>query len=352
MAEASQRTFELENRVQPLDDAAIYQFSEEEQEEIYQKHPWKEDVNFFKVVKISAVALIKMVMHARSSGNGILGQMNEVMGLMQGRVTPDGTFIVMDAFPLPVEGTETRVNAGASANEFMVTFSENCEKVGKKENVCGWYHSHPGYGCWLSGIDVQTQMTYQAHQEPFLSVVIDPIRTCATGKVEIGAFRTYPEGYTPPDESPSEYQSIPLDKIEDFGVHAKQYYQLPIEIYKNSMDNQIIELLWNKYWIDTLSSSPLLHNRSFTNKMIQDCVQKLEQIDTAVVSQSRFRMVMHEPKKRKEDNPLGKVSIDAAKMAGEQVQGLTNQVIKFAMFHPCKCRSEPAAAAATAMEES
>lgn len=30
---------------------------------------------------------------------------------------------------------------------------------GKVENICGWYHSHPGYGCWLSGIDVQTQMT-------------------------------------------------------------------------------------------------------------------------------------------------------------------------------------------------
>jgi COP9 signalosome complex subunit 5 len=43
----------------------------------------------------------------------------------------------------------------------------------------------------------------------------------ASGKVEIGAFRTYPEGYKPPDEGPSEYQTIPLSKIEDFGVHAK-----------------------------------------------------------------------------------------------------------------------------------
>lgn len=41
-------------------------------------------------------------------------------------------------------------------------------------------------------------------------------------QVEIGAFRTYPEGYKPPDELPSEYQSIPLNKIEDFGVHCKQ----------------------------------------------------------------------------------------------------------------------------------
>lgn len=28
----------------------------------------------------------------------------------------------------------------------------------------GWYHSHPGYGCWLSGIDVGTQMTNQKYQ--------------------------------------------------------------------------------------------------------------------------------------------------------------------------------------------
>lgn len=45
-------------------------------------------------------------------------------------------------------------------------------QVGRKENVVGWYHSHPGYGCWLSGIDVSTQMTNQAFQDPFLSVVV------------------------------------------------------------------------------------------------------------------------------------------------------------------------------------
>jgi COP9 signalosome complex subunit 5 len=349
MAEAAQQRFDLENNVRPIDDAAIYAFDEAEQDKIYNAKPWKEDVNFFKKVRVSAVALIKMVMHTRQTGKGVLGEMNEVMGLMKGKVTEDGTFIVMDAFPLPVEGTETRVSAGASANEFMVTFSEATERVGKPENICGWYHSHPGYGCWLSGIDVSTQMAYQAHQEPFLAIVIDPIRTCAAGKVDIGAFRTYPEGYTPPDEKPSEYQSIPLDKIEDFGVHAKQYYQLPIETFKNSLDNALLQKLWNKYWIDTLSSSPLLHNRSFANKMIQDCAQKLEQIDASALSQSRLaRMVVHEPKKPKDDNPLRKIAIDASLLAGEQVQGLTNQVVKFAMFNGRSCR--PAASGQSTSE--
>lgn len=63
--------------------------------------------------------------------------------------------------------------------------------------MVGWYHSHPGYGCWLSGIDVATQMTQQQYQDPFLAIVVDPHQTAAAGKVEIGAFRTYPEVLVP-----------------------------------------------------------------------------------------------------------------------------------------------------------
>lgn len=83
------------------------------------------------------------------------------------------------------------------------------------------------------------------------------------GKVDIGAFRTYPENYTPPNAGgSSEYQSIPLSKIEDFGVHANQYYPLEVEIFKSSLETQLLDLLWNKYWVNTLSQSPLISVRS------------------------------------------------------------------------------------------
>jgi COP9 signalosome complex subunit 5 len=88
--------------------------------------------------------------------------------------------------------------------------------------------------------------------------------------VEIGAFRTYPEGYTPPDATPSEYQPIPLNKIEDFGVHADMYYTLDLSIFKTSLDSQIIKLLWNKYWANTLSASPLLSNDGFIGGQLED----------------------------------------------------------------------------------
>ena len=100
------------------------------------------------------------------------------MGLMLGKIDPDDprgpTMIVMDAFLLPVEGTETRVNAQADAYEYMVEFLSVARESGRLENVLGWYHSHPGYGCWLSGIDVSTQMLNQQYAPPSILPLVPP----------------------------------------------------------------------------------------------------------------------------------------------------------------------------------
>lgn len=50
------------------------------------------------------------------------------MGLMHGKV--DGsTMLVMDSFALPVEGTETRVNAQNEAYEYMTAYAEAAKQV-------------------------------------------------------------------------------------------------------------------------------------------------------------------------------------------------------------------------------
>jgi len=51
------------------------------------------------------------------------------MGLMQGKVMGD-TLVIMDSFALPVQGTETRVNAANEANEYMVQYLTESERVG------------------------------------------------------------------------------------------------------------------------------------------------------------------------------------------------------------------------------
>ena len=52
----------------------------------------------------------------------------EIMGLMQGKVVGN-SIVIMDSFALPVQGTETRVNAASEANEYMVEYIQGSEKV-------------------------------------------------------------------------------------------------------------------------------------------------------------------------------------------------------------------------------
>jgi COP9 signalosome complex subunit 5 len=209
-----------------------------------------------------------MVTHAKSGGD------LEIMGLMLGSIEGD-TFIVTDAVRLPVEGTETRVNAQEEANEFTVEYLRLLRESGREENPVGWYHSHPGYGCWLSGIDVATQANWQTFEDPFLAVVIDPSRTMSQGKVEIGAFRTYPEDYKPSSSDESDLL-IPQDKVKDFGAHFNRYYPLEVSYFKSTLDGQVLSRLWEKHWVSTLSHNPLVANRDYTTKQIKDLAAKLE----------------------------------------------------------------------------
>jgi len=320
----ARKQFEQSNKIEKADPDLIYKYEETKHEALAAEGKWKTDPQAYKKVKISAVALLKMVMHARSGGT------IEVMGLMQGKIIDNDTIVVVDSFALPVEASETRVNAQAEAFEYIIQYMELIQQVGRKENAIGWYHSHPSYGCWLSGIDVATQRLQQK-QGPWIAVVMDPIRTVSSGKVELGAFRTYPENHKPPDAQQSQWQSIPLDKIEDFGVYANQYYKLDVSYFKSSLDEHLLNLLWNKYWVHTLSSNTLLSNRDYFTSAISDVSYKTEQAETQL--QHSGRMGGFFPEKKKEESQLSKVTKDATKTAVEQVHSLMNQVNKEHLFN-------------------
>ncbi|KAH8146285.1 uncharacterized protein LAJ45_09727 [Morchella importuna] len=335
MEASAKKQFEFENSIVLVDPTkdGIYTYDAAEQKALNEKRPWKDNPNYFKRVRISAVALLKMVMHARSGGS------IEIMGLMQGKIAHE-TFIVMDAFPLPVEGTETRVNAQDQAYEYMGAFDTSEKAVGRAENVVGWYHSHPGYGCWLSGIDVNTQMNQQQFLDPFLAVVIDPDRTISAGKVDVGAFRTYPEGHKAKGgDDDGEYQTIPLSKIEDFGAHSSQYYSLEISHFKSSLDAHLLDLLWNKYWVSTLSQSPLFTNRDYSTKQMLDLSQKIHKTEMTLFSgagkgnrSSLLPAGSSGAKSSGSEGQLDKVVKDSNKIASEEIAGLFSSVIKDRIF--------------------
>ncbi|RDD43308.1 COP9 signalosome complex subunit 5 [Trichoplax sp. H2] len=321
--EASQQAWQAFKTVNNIQIDEIYHYDATEQREIQIRKPWKQSEDYFKKVKISALALLKMLTHAKSGGN------IEIMGLMLGKVRNED-MIIMDSFALPVEGTETRVNAQESAYEYMTAYVEAAKQVGRLENVIGWYHSHPGYGCWLSGIDVSTQMLNQTYQDPFVAIVIDPIRTMSSGKVSLGAFRTYSKDYVPKDEGRSEYQTIPLNKIEDFGVHCKRYYSLDVTYFKSSLDGKLLELLWNKYWVSTLSSSSLLNNAEYTTQQIVDLSEKLDQAQQLLQTSSGL---FSKHGLKGDSKKLHSTAKDSSKIALEAVHGLMSQVIKNQLFN-------------------
>ncbi len=44
---------------------------------------------------------------------------------------------------------------------FQTNMLDMLKQTGRPEMVVGWYHSHPGFGCWLSGVDMNTQTSFE-----------------------------------------------------------------------------------------------------------------------------------------------------------------------------------------------
>ena len=135
-------------------------------------------------IYISPLSLLKMLRHGKA------GIPLEVMGLMLGDYVDDYTVKCIDVFSMPQSGTETTIE---SIDEgFQVKMVEMLKQTGRNEIVVGWYHSHPGFGCWLSSTDIGTQQTFEKQVPRTVAVVVDPIQS-VRGKVVIDAFRTYGE---------------------------------------------------------------------------------------------------------------------------------------------------------------
>ncbi len=110
----------------------------------------------------------------------------EVMGLMLGEFTDDYTINVIDVFAMPQNGTGVSVEAVDPV--YQTNMLEMLAQTGRPEMVVGWYHSHPGFGCWMSGVDINTQQSFEQLNQRAVAVVVDPIQS-VKGKVVIDAFR-------------------------------------------------------------------------------------------------------------------------------------------------------------------
>ncbi|OQS06928.1 COP9 signalosome complex subunit 5 [Thraustotheca clavata] len=341
----------------------LYLWNEERLNEVRANKLWTQDPKYFRRVQVSPSATMKMLSHAQSgvekgmSSPG--GKPVEVMGLLIGRPSTDpnnlNTLIVTDAFPLPVEGAETRVLADdAEVINYMISLGEAIETT-RKEKFMGWYHSHPfdvevTSHCFLSSTDLSTQLQWQRsedpHGNPWLAIVIDPLRSLAKKRPEMGAFRAYPPEYAPPVNETPDGQTDSTARVERWGSCWNRYYALEIQYFMSSLGSNVLSVLSEKFlWMRTLSSTPMLEreNRERFSDRIGLLANKLHGCETLISSQKNFgsaRMSSgyYVPDTSKttsstEESALDKCTQAANELSIEHCQGQALQVAKQTIFN-------------------
>ncbi|KAI4181616.1 MAG: hypothetical protein L6R41_006514 [Letrouitia leprolyta] len=201
-----------------------------------------------ETVYISSLALLKMLRHGRA------GVPMEVMGLMLGDFVDDFTVRVVDVFAMPQSGTGVSVEAVDPV--FQTKMMEMLRQTGRPETVVGWYHSHPGFGCWLSSVDINTQQSFEQLTPRAVAVVVDPIQS-VKGKVVIDAFRlinpqTLMLGQEP-RQSTSNLGHLNKPSIQAL-IHGlnRHYYSIGINYRKTGLEENMLMNLHKQVWTEAL----------------------------------------------------------------------------------------------------
>jgi len=228
-------------------------------------------------VQISSLSLLKMLKHGRA------GVPMEVMGLMLGAFVDEYTITCVDVFAMPQHGTGVSVEAVDPV--FQQIMLDMLRQTGRPEMVVGWYHSHPGFGCWLSGVDMNTQQvpgplpahhrlaapplhacshveqSFEQLNQRAVAVVVDPVQS-VKGKVVIDAFRLIsPTGgqmLALPQE-PRQTTSVvghlkrPTIQARIHGLD-RHYYSLVIDWRKNELEEQMLMNLNKDRWSKGLTA--------------------------------------------------------------------------------------------------
>ncbi|MFX0047695.1 MAG: Mov34/MPN/PAD-1 family protein [Candidatus Hermodarchaeota archaeon] len=123
-------------------------------------------------IAITIKAILKIASHSLKYAHSKIPRDHwvEVIGLIAGRFdNDDGILHVEDVYPM---GHGTAVYAEIKDYKNYVRAYKDIKK--KDLFICGWYHSHPSYGCFMSREDLGTQARYQKLWNKAIALVIDP----------------------------------------------------------------------------------------------------------------------------------------------------------------------------------
>merc|ERR1719299_357834 len=239
-------------------------------------------------VYISSLALLKMLKHGRA------GVPMEVMGLMLGEFIDDYTVRVVDVFSMPQSGNSVSVEAVDPV--FQTKMLDMLKQTGRPEMVVGWYHSHPGFGCWFSGTDVNTQQSFEQLNPRAVGVVVDPVQS-VKGKVVIDCFRclnpqTIMLGQEP-RQTTSNIGHLNKPSLTAI-IHGlnRHYYSINITYRKNDLEQKMLNNLGRKKWQDGLKLGAFDKHESDNEKLVKEMLDLTGKYNTMI--QDEFKMTEEE----------------------------------------------------------
>merc|ERR1711871_537687 len=241
-------------------------------------------VDTAEMVYISSLSLLKMLKHARA------GVPMEVMGLMLGDFIDEYTVRCVDVFAMPQSGTGVSVEAVDPV--FQTKMLDMLKQTNRHEMVVGWYHSHPGFGCWLSGVDVNTQQSFEALNQRAVAVVVDPIQS-VKGKVVIDCFRSINAQMIMLGQEPRQTTSN-LGHLNKPSIQAlihglnRHYYSIALSYRKNALEQQMLQNLHKKNWTDGLAVEDYDTHAAETGKTVKEMAELSAAYEKAVKQETEL----------------------------------------------------------------
>ncbi|KAH7826793.1 putative 26S proteasome non-ATPase regulatory subunit 14 [Monocercomonoides exilis] len=254
-----------------------------------------------ETITISSLALLKMLKHGRA------GVPLEVMGLMLGSFVDDYTIRVDDVFAMPQSGTGVSVEAVDEV--FQQKMIDLLKLTGRTEVVVGWYHSHPGFGPWLSGVDMNTQQSFEKLHPRAVAVVVDPVQS-VKGKVVIDAFRLIPQMTmmtgAEPRQTTSNIGHLARPSLVAL-VHGcgRQYYSMPIEFRKNTLEEQMLLNLKKKEWMEGMKIASFTSIEDDNEKRMKEMVSLADSFNRRIIEETSA--IIEKRQEKQELAMVGKV---------------------------------------------
>lgn len=266
----------------------------------------------------------------------------EVMGLMIGSFVDDYTIRVVDVFAMPQSGTGVSVEAVDPV--YQQQFLEMLKQTGRTETVVGWYHSHPGFGCWLSSVDVNTQQSFEQLHPRSVAVVIDPIQS-VRGKVVIDAFRCIaPSGFgmiygglTKSDEEIRQttsnlgYLNRPTIAALIHGLN-RSYYSLPVAYRKDALEEKMLMNLNKILWTGVIKNKSYEEHSQNNEKELDNLKKMVSEFSIQIKNEKDKTVEESQLDIVGKINPHKHLESDVQRVMGENILQCLNTMISEIAF--------------------